>query len=356
MTLQELRDQIDGIDDQLIELLNQRYEVVQEVGRFKQGNSLSVYVPEREAALLKRLCARNRGPMTDKTLRAVYGEIMSGSRALEQSPRIAFLGPASTFTHQAAQKRFGSSVEYAPCQTIAEVFEAVSRDRAGYGVVPVENSTEGAVTHTLDMLADSNVKICAEIHMPIHHNLLCRCPMEDLQVIYSHPQVFAQCRHWLRKHLPSVSLVEVTSTTEAASRSTREPFAGALASALAAQQYDLPIAQDNIEDFAENTTRFLVLAKQDVQPTGDDKTSLVFVIRDRVGALYDSLQPLHQHKINLTMIESRPSRRKNWEYYFFVDLLGHISDPQIKEGVDELAKHCQYVKVLGSYPRAPQLP
>ncbi len=354
MKLDDLRQKIDGLDEQIVDLLNQRYRVVQEVGRRKQQQSSRIYVPEREAEVFQRLCALNQGPMPNKTLRAIFREVMSGALALEHPLVVAFLGPPTTFTHQAAMAKFGSSVNYIPQKTITEVFESVARAEATYGVVPVENSTEGAVTHTLDKLADSDTQICAEINMAIHHNLLGHCAPKEMTVIYSHPQVFGQCRRWLHENVPGIPLVEVASTTEAAKRCAQEPGSGALASHLAAAEYELPILFSNIEDVVGNTTRFLVLGNQDSGPTGNDKTSLLFVVRDRVGALHESLKPFHEHKISLSMIESRPSRRRNWEYYFFVDILGHISDKTIKRAVDELADTCQFVKVLGSYPRAPE--
>jgi len=290
--------------------------------------------------------------MPEDTLRGIYREIFSGALALEKPLAVAFLGPAATFTHQAALARFGTSVNYVPQPTIADVFEAVTRAQADYGVVPVENSTEGAVTHTLDMFADAAVKICAEINVAVHHHLMGRCRREELRVLYSHPQVFGQCRRWLHRHLPNVPLVEVASTTEATSRCAAEPYAGALASALAAQRYGLKILAENTEDFSDNITRFLVLGREPAKASGDDKTSLLFVVRDRVGALYDSLRPLSAHRINMTFIESRPSRRKSWEYYFFVDFLGHMSDRYVRPALAELSENCQFVKILGSYPRA----
>lgn len=352
MALEDLRTRIDGIDEAIVRLLNERYSLVKQIGEWKRQTAGAAYVPERESQLLKRLCALNEGPMQDDTLRAIYREIMSGALALEQPVKVAFLGPVATFTHQAALGKFGNSVKYMPQQTVADIFEAVERDSVSYGVVPVENSTEGAVTHTLDMFTDTNLVICAEIYMLIHHNLLCRCGMDELTVLYSHPQVFGQCRKWLRQNLPQVPCVEVSSTTQAAARCAEEPTAGALASALAAEHYRLPIRAENIEDFSENITRFLVLGKQQPEATGDDKTSLQFVIRDRVGALHDSLLPFGKHDVNLTFIESRPSRRKNWEYFFFVDFAGHLSDAPVREALEELREHCQFVKIMGSYPRA----
>ncbi|MBU0617278.1 MAG: prephenate dehydratase, partial [Planctomycetes bacterium] len=312
--------------------------------------------PEYESRLLARLCALNKGPVRNETLRAVFREIVSGAMVVEAPLIVAFLGPATTFTHQAAKIRFGGSAQYVPQPSITDVFEAVDRSQANFGVVPVENSTEGAVTHTLDMFVDSNVKVCAEINMAIHHNLLSRCrTKEEIKVIYSHPQVFGQCRHWLQRHLPTVPLVEVSSTTEAASRCANEPAAAALASAFAADRYKLDVLAQNTEDFSDNLTRFLVLSRQESKPTGDDKTSMFFVLRDRVGALYETLRPFYVHKINLTFIESRPSRRKRWEYYFFVDAEGHADDPPLGRALAASRQFCLHLTVLGSFPRAAEI-
>jgi chorismate mutase/prephenate dehydratase len=290
--------------------------------------------------------------MPGETLQAVCREIWSGAVQLEAPMKIAFLGPLATFTHQAALSTFGDSVEYAEQPTIADVFDAVSRGEVEYGVVPVENSTEGSVTYTLDMFTDTDLKICAELNLPIHHCLLCRGEKSDVKTLYSHSQVFGQCRRWLQRNMPDVHLIEVSSTTEAAVRASKEENAGALASALAAERYELPIREANIEDSRDNTTRFLVLGRENRPATGDDKTSLLMAIRHRVGALYDSLLPFGKHGVNLTFIESRPSKRKNWEYYFFVDFIGHVSEERVQKVLAELAEHCQFVKILGSYPRA----
>ncbi len=352
MELEHLRSKIDLLDKQILALLNKRFDIAGEIGKVKRASSVNAYDPEREAALLKKLCNLNPGPIKNETLRAIYREILSGTLSLQTPLSVAFLGPATTFTHQAALAMFGSSVDYVPQPTIPDVFMAVDRGQTDYGTVPVENSTEGAVTHTLDMFVDSTVKICAEINMSIHHNLLGRCRKEELKVLYSHPQVFGQCRRWLQRNLPDIPLVEIASTTEAAAKCAKEPLAGALASKLAATRFELNVLDENFEDFGDNITRFLVLGKRNPERTGNDKTSVLFVLRDRVGALYDSLLPLREHGINLSFIESRPSRRKSWEYYFFVEFLGHVSEPRIKEALDELSENCQFVKILGSYPKA----
>jgi chorismate mutase/prephenate dehydratase len=353
MDLGEIQSGIGAIDDQILTLLNERTALFKRLGKCRKDGACELLEPEYESRLLARLCASNKGPVRNETLRAVFREIVSGAMVIEAPLIVAFFGQPTTFTHQAARAKFGGSAQYVPQPSIMDVFEAVDRSQADYGVVPVENSTEGAVTHTLDMFLDSNVKVCAEINMAIHHNLLSRCQAKEaIKVVYSHPQVFGQCRNWLQRHLPTVPLVEVSSTTEAASRCANEPAAAALASALAADRYKLDVLARNTEDVSDNLTRFLVLGRQEAKPTGDDKTSMFFVLRDRVGALYETLRPFSAHKINLTFIESRPSRRKRWEYYFFVDFLGHVSEKRVQDVLAELGEHCQFVKIVGSYPRA----
>ncbi len=353
MTQSVKTDVLKELDQQILQLLNRRYAAAKKLLQEKDPSHSKLVSQEYATQLLKALTVQNPGPLPNDTLRAIFREIFSGVYALDKPVTVGFLGPETTFTHQAAMTKFGHGALYLPQQTIGDVFDVVERGQALYGVVPVENSTEGSVTHTLDMFTDSTLKISAEINMPIHHNLLSRCTNKnEIKVIYSHPQVFGQCRRWLHMNMPDVHLQEVTSTTEAAARCLREDNAGALAGSLAAERYKLLVLEENVEDYAGNLTRFLVLGSETPERTGDDKTSILFVVRDRVGALYDSLRPLSAHKVNLTFIESRPSRRKNWEYYFFVDFLGHITDSEIQQALEELAEHCQFVRILGSYPRA----
>ncbi len=347
-----IRREIERVDEEILSALNRRYTLIRRLHASQGPDAAETASPEQAAALIKRMRKLNEGPAPDAVVRALFREIFSGALVMEQPASVAYLGPPNTFTHQAAIEKFGHSVNYDPQKTIPDVFDAVGRENCRYGVVPVENSTEGAVTHTLDMFADSRVKICAEINMSIHHNLLCNCTISELKVVYSHPQVFGQCRRWLQENLHHVDLQEVSSTTQAASRCADEEHAGAIASTIAAERYGLTVAARNIEDMSENTTRFLVFGRHDSEPTGDDKTSIVFALRDRVGALYDCLLPFRNSNINLTMIESRPSRRRSWDYNFFVDFLGHMQQPAIREAVEELGHHCQFVRVLGSYPRA----
>lgn len=354
--LLKLRQGIDQLDERIVVLLNRRYRLAEQVGRWKREQGLKVYVPEREKALLARLNQHNAGPMTPATLRAIYREIISGAIALEQPLTIAYLGPAASFTHLAALRRFGHAAEYRPMGAISDVFAEVETERADYGVVPVENSTEGAVNHTLDMFLDTTTRICAEINMRIHHHLMGKGGLRQVRRIYSHAQVFGQTRSWMQNHLPGIELVETSSTTKAAELATTEKHAAAVASRLAADLYGLPILAEHIEDRADNTTRFLVIGRQDSQPTGDDKTSICYAIKDKVGALYETLQPFKQEKVTMTMIESRPTRRKNWEYCFFVDFLGHLEDSTSQRLLAGLAEHCRSIRVLGSYPCSGDLP
>lgn len=351
--LNELRKRIDEIDRKILDLLNRRTEVVLEVGKTKQSKHLKIHSPEREHSLLKRLKEQNTGPFPDKTLQLIYEEIISASLAMQQPMKIAYLGPSATFTHLAATRQFGSSMEYLPESTIKEVFEAVSRDHAQYGVVPVENSTEGVVNYTLDMFIDSDLHVAAEIMLPIAHNLMSKTGRKsDIRKIYSHPQARAQCRGWLETNYPGTTVIEELSTAAAAKRVARDPAAAAVASELAASAYNLKFVEKGIEDNKANVTRFLVIAKDSPGKTGKDKTSIMFSIKDKAGALYLILRPFARHKINLTKIESRPSRRKAWEYIFFVDMEGHTEDKRIRKAINDVKRECLFLKVLGSYPSA----
>ena len=348
--LQQLRSRIDEIDRQLVRALNARTKCVLEIGKIKHATGREIYAPDREEAVFRRVVGQNPGPLTNDSLRAIYREIMSSALALEKPLIIAFLGPEATYSHMASVRKFGASVRYEPLPSIADVFADVAKGRADYGVVPIDNSTEGAVTHTYDMFVDSELKICAQILLPIRHNLIAAGPRDKIKKLYSISQVFAQCRQWLQINMPRVELVEVSSSTRAAEIARREPHAGALASALAAEKYGLIVHDENIQDSSENVTRFLVIGRTYPGRTGTDKTSIMFASQDRVGALHDSLEAFQKYKINLTKIESRPSKKKAWEYYFFVDFTGHCEDPRVKKALAELAKHTMFVKILGSYP------
>jgi chorismate mutase / prephenate dehydratase len=356
MTLAELRKQIDLIDDQLLRLLSERANLVHNVGSLKKDSGLEIYAPEREEQLLRSLLARNDGRMTPESIRAIYREIMSASLAVEKTIAIAYLGPEGTWTHQAAREKFGASVQYLPQIDIASVFNQVSRHQADYGVVPVENSTEGAIDHTLDMFMESDLQICAQVMLKIENHLLARGDRAKIARLYSHPQVFGQCRDWLRRTMPGIELIEVSSTTRAAELAANESNAGALAGRMAAEVYDLPIVERAVQDRADNTTRFLIIGHQSCPRTGRDRTSLMFGLRDQPGALFSALRPFDELKISLRKIESRPSRRKAWEYFFFADIEGHQEDETIFAVVNELRKHCSIVKILGSYPNIEPMP
>jgi chorismate mutase/prephenate dehydratase len=275
---------------------------------------------------------------------------MSGALALEKNLKIAYMGPEASFSHLASLRKFGSQVDYVACGSIAEVFLEVERDSADYGVVPIENSIEGAVTHTLDMLVDSDLKICSQVMLDVSHNLLSNSSKNSIKKVYSNPQVFGQCRIWLQKNLPEADLIEVSSTTRAAQIASRERTSACIASLLAAKVYKLKVVEKDIEDSPHNVTRFFVIGKADTGITGNDKTSILFSIKDKVGALHDMLMPFKKNRINLTKIESRPSKRKVWDYYFFVDLAGHKDEPRVKKALLELESKCKFLKILGSYP------
>jgi len=348
--LEQLRNKIDALDTKLVRLLNERTKLVLEIGKIKHASGEEIYAPDREDAVLRRIVEKGQGPLPAESLRSIYREVMSASLALEKPLVIAYLGPEATYSHMAVIKKFGSSLSYEPLPSITDVFMEVSKGRADYGVVPIENSTEGAVTHTYDMFLDSELKICAQIVLRIRHNLMAAYPREQIQKLYSIPQVLAQCRQWLQTNLPNVEVIETSSSTRAAQIARDEPNAAALASKLAAEMYGLTILEPNIQDSSENVTRFLVIGRKYPGRTGNDKTSMMFCVQDRVGALHDSIASFKKYKINMTKIESRPSKKKAWEYYFFVDVLGHCEDGRVHKALAELAKHTMFVKILGSYP------
>ncbi len=352
MNLDDIRKRIDAIDHQLLDLLSQRADLVHEVGVVKKRDGLQIYAPDREQALLKRLVEMNQGRLPEKSIRAIYREIMSAALALEDHLRIAYLGPEGTWTHQAAIKKFGHSVDYLPQPNFADVFDQVTRRLADYGVVPIENSTEGAVSHTLDLFVDSPLHICAQILLRIEHGLMAAIPRGDIKTLYSHPQVFGQCRAWIHQNMPHADLVEVSSTTKAAeiARDRAAEGAAALGSALAAEMYGLNLLEETIQDRATNTTRFLVIGEKTCPPTGNDRTSILFAIHDRPGSLVSALKAFDQFHINMSKIESRPSKRRDWEYIFYVDLAGHCEDPAVAQALAELDEHCSMIKLLGSYP------
>jgi chorismate mutase / prephenate dehydratase len=352
MSLEDIRKQIDIIDHDLLHLLSQRADLVHEVGVVKKKDGLQIYAPEREQALLDRLMSLNSGRLPEKSIRAIYREIMSAALALEDDLKIAYLGPEGTWTHQAAIKKFGHSVAYSPQPNFSDVFDQVARRQADYGVVPIENSTEGAVSHTLDLFVDSSLHICAQILLRIENCLMSAIPREEIKTLYSHPQVFGQCRTWILKNFPEADLVEVSSTTKAAALAKEKQHEGAaaLGGALAAEIHGLTLLETSIQDRATNTTRFLVIGEKTCPPTGNDRTSILFAINDRPGSLVSALQAFDKLHINLSKIESRPSKRKDWEYIFHVDLTGHAENESVAKALSELGNHCSFVKILGSYP------
>jgi chorismate mutase / prephenate dehydratase len=350
MNIPEHRKAIDKYDAQIVKLLNDRTKHVLAIGEIKVKAGEEIYAPHRERAVLERICRQNVGPITNESLRAIYREVMSSALSLEKSLTVAYLGPEATFTHQAAIRRFGSSLRYSPQKTITDVFTEVSKRRADYGVVPVENSTEGVVTHTLDMFVDSELKIVAQIVMPVQHCLLSHSRRAQITKLYTHPQSLGQCRGWVQANLPRVEIIETSSNARSAEFAAREKQSAAIAGVLASEKYGVPVLEFDIQDNVANATRFLVLGRQCSPPTGDDRTSLMFSIVDRAGALYCALAPFRKYRINMTKIESRPSKRKAWEYFFFVDCDGHMDDRKVAKAIELLGEHCSYVKVLGSYP------
>mgnify|MGYP001611779513 FL=1 len=346
-----LRKKIDQVDEKIVELLNERASLAQRIGQQKSLEKEEVYVPGREKEIFKRVSGLNRGPLPRQAIHSIYREILSASRSLEASIKIAYFGPEATFTHMAAREKFGSSAAFIPLTGIPDVFQEVIQGRANYGVVPIENSTEGVVTHTLDMLVEADVRICAEASLEIHLYLLSRSGRaEDIQRVVSHPQALAQCRRWLSSHFPMVRVDEAASTAQAAQMAAADPNLAAVASSLAKELYGLQVVEGNIEDHANNITRFLVIGDQQPRPSGEDKTSIVFSVKDEVGVLHRMLEPFARNRINLSKIESRPLKHKPWEYLFFLDLEGHIEEPRIQRAIKKLEKSCLFIKVLGSYP------
>ena len=345
-----LRKKIDQIDEKIVLLLNDRASLAQRVGSTKSLNSQEIYAPGREKEVLGRVSQLNRGPLSEQAIHSIFREIISGCRSLEGPLKVAFFGAEATYAHLAAREQFGSSVTLSPTSSIGEVFQAVTQARVSFGVVPIENSTEGVVAHTLDMLVDSELRICAEIFLDIHHNLLSSGRPADIQRIVSHPQALAQCRGWLASHFPHVPGEEVASTAHAAIAAAADKTVGAISSAMAKEVYDLKVVAANIEDHSNNITRFLVVGRDGTRPTGDDKTSLVFSVKDKPGILHRMLQPFARSRINLTKIESRPIKNKPWEYLFFIDCRGHKDEPRIQRALKTLERSCDFLKILGSYP------
>ena len=354
--LDKLREQIDTLDEQLQQLLNRRAELAQQVAHVKQQDDADAvfYRPEREAQILARVKERNGGPLDGETVARLFREIMSACLALEQRTRVAFLGPEGTFTQQAALKHFGHAVEAVPLGAIDEVFREVEAGAVHYGVVPVENSTEGVVNHTLDTFIASSLKICGEVELRIHHHLMIgeRTREDSITRMYSHQQTLAQCRKWLDSHMPNAERVPVSSNAQAARRLNDEWNAAAIAGEVAAEIYGLKIIKRNVEDHPDTPTRVLMIGRQDVPPSGNDKTSILVSMKNRPGALYHVLKPFQENSISLTRVESRPSRSGTWSYVFFIDFEGHQQDANVIQVLETLEREALDVRVLGSYPKA----
>ncbi|KUJ84460.1 prephenate dehydratase [Microbulbifer flavimaris] len=353
--LAQLRDRIDQIDGDIARLISERAECALQVAEVKKANGQNAlyYRPEREAQVLRRAMQRNEGPLTDEEMARLFREIMSACLALEEPVKVAYLGPEGTFTQQAALKHFGNSAQSRPLAAIDEVFREVEAGAVNYGVVPVENSTEGVINHTLDNFMNSNLQICGEVELRIHHHLMISdvTRPEAITRIYSHAQSLAQCRKWLDSHYPNVERVAVASNAEAAKRVKGEWNAAAIAGDMAADLYGLKVLAEKIEDRPDNSTRFLIIGSQAVPPSGDDKTSLMVSMRNEPGALHDLLEPFRRHGIDLTRVETRPSQSGNWTYVFFIDFVGHRDTPNIAEALREVGGGVADMKVLGSYPR-----
>jgi len=348
--LKRIRRQIDALDGRLLDLLSARARLAQRIGGLKKG---AIYRPEREAQVVRGILARNRGPLPDQALVRLYTEIMSACRSLEDSLTVAYLGPQGTFSQEAAAKHFGGVANLEPCATIDEVFRQVETGGCGYGVVPVENSTEGAIGRTLDLLLSTPAKICGEVMLPIRQCLMSRSgALKGIRKVYSHAQSLAQCQQWLARHLPGVERVAVVSNAEAARLAARERRAAAIGPKSAAALYGLKLLARNIEDQSKNTTRFLVIAESEAAPSGKDKTSLIMSARNVPGAMHGLLAPLAKNRVSMTRLESRPARAGLWEYVFYLDVEGHQQDANVARSLAELERKASFLKNLGSYPAA----
>ncbi|MFC1676825.1 prephenate dehydratase [Planctomycetota bacterium] len=355
MSLEDLRKQINDLDVKLVKLFNERARVVVEIGELKNKSDKPIYAPDREKEVFERIVKSNEGPLPNSCLKAIWRELMSGSFVLERPLRIGYLGPGGSFSHCAAMLKFGQSVEYEPLVDIRSIFDEVSKGHCDLGIVPIENTTGGGVIETLDALVDTDVKVCAEVLMAIHHNLLANCPLEEIEHIYSKPEVFAQCRNWLSSTFEEAKTVPAPSTAKAAQIAADQSGAAAIGSIAAAELYGLKIIRANIEDISNNITRFLVISKEDTKPTDDDKTAILFSTGHKAGALADVLDVFKSCDINLTNIESRPSKKRQWEYYFFMDFLGHRTHENVQKALEQARGHCLQLSVLGSFPRATEL-
>src|SRR5436190_19363431 len=351
--LKQLRNTIDKLDLQILKLVNERASLAAEIGRVKTDHGAEIFNPAREEEVYQNLLDNNKGPLDQSTIRAIYREIMSGSRALQKVLKVAYLGPDYSFSHLAALERFGQAVEFMKVGSIPAVFEEVNRGHVDFGVVPLENSTDGRVADTLDMFIRlPQLKVCAEVRLRVHHNLLANCEQAEIRRVYSKGQALSQCRNWLSKNVPHAAIVEVSSTANAAQLAKTEPGAAAVASRQAAVRYGLRILSTDIEDYPFNETRFAVIGLQETARTGNDKTAIMFKVAHAPGALAEALNIFKQNKINLTWIESFPSRAAKPEYVFVVDFEGHAEDPKSKRTLAALQEHCEKLSILGSFPQA----
>jgi len=351
--LKPLRDQIDAIDAQLISLLNQRAGVAQQVGHIKAETNAPVFRPEREAQVLARVAERNHGPLASSDLQSIFREVMSACRALEKRITVAYLGPAGTYSEQAVWQQFGQAVEGLPCVSIDEIFRSVEAGTADFGVVPVENSTEGAVNRTLDLLMRTTLSISGEVALPVQHSLMTRTgTMNGITTVCAHSQALAQCQAWLNEHYPQLERRAVASNGEAARMASEEPGVAAIAGDMAARRYSLAISHVHIQDDPHNRTRFFVIGTLQPGPSGRDQTSLLLSVPNKSGAVYELLAPLARHGVSMTRFESRPARTGRWEYFFFVDIEGHAHDAKVAQALAELQTQAAFFKVLGSYPHA----
>jgi len=354
--LAPLRKRIDSLDKQLVELLNERANVVVEIGKVKQRSGDSpIYVPDRERQVLQQVRAHNKGPLPDSCVVAIWRELMSGSFALERPLRVGYLGPAGSFSHLAARKKFGASVEYDNLEDIQSVFDEIGRKHLDLGLVPVENSEIGGIGETLDSFLDTQAQVYGEVLINIHHNLLANGPTEKITKIYSKPEVFSQCRKWLAVQLRQAERIGVASSSKAAEMAAKEPNTAAIGSTLAAETYSLQVPFANIEDNPNNTTRFFIIAPHTAKPTGDDKTAIMFTTAHKAGALAEVLDVFRDKNLTLTNIANRPSKRVNWEYFFFIECPGHQTDANVIEALEEAKKHCLQLTILGSFPRAKEV-
>ncbi len=355
LDLAAIRQQIDGLDENIQTLITRRAGLAEHVAKAKRasGETSNFYRPEREAEVLDKVTERNQGPLSDATLAGLFREIMSACLALQQPLQVAYLGPAGTFSQSAAIKHFGHAVQTVPLPSIDDVFREVEAGAAHYGVVPIENSTEGGVNFTLDLMLHSSVRICSEVELRVHQNLLSKAEsLESIKTLYAHPQSLAQCREWLDQNLAGVERIPASSNAEAASMAAQQDGLAAIAGAAAAETYELTVLAGNIEDQPNNTTRFAIIGDTIVAATGNDRTSLLVAVDNRPGALFDLLEPLSRHDVSMSRVESRPSRREAWEYVFFVDVEGHRDDENVAAALEEIRQRASLFRVLGSYPRA----